>query len=180
MVALENVDNHVESIDENGKIEVEISESNDDIWRAFTIRATVKKLRRLKDVAAQNVAQYLICHSCQLSQCGGTTSTNLSTWKCQLHICYLDWSRFIIFNLNFFNLDQSRFMIFNCIFFNLNQSRFMIINCNFLNLEQSRFIIFNCNFSIWTSPDSKYSIVFFFFLDQSRFEISTCTFFNLD
>jgi hypothetical protein len=59
--AIENVDAYVETIDENGDIEVEISESNDDILQAFTIRA--KKMRRLKDVAAYNVAQYLRCDS---------------------------------------------------------------------------------------------------------------------
>jgi hypothetical protein len=59
--AIENVD--VETINENGNIEVEISESNDDILQDFTIRAKRKKIRRLKDVAAYNVAQYLSCHS---------------------------------------------------------------------------------------------------------------------
>ena len=61
--AIENVDAYVETIDENGNIEVEISESNDDILQAFTIRAKRKKMRRSKDVAAYNVAQYLSCHS---------------------------------------------------------------------------------------------------------------------
>ena len=61
--AIENVDAYVETIDANGNIEVEISESNDDILQAFTIRAKRKKMRRLKDVAAYNVAQYLSCHS---------------------------------------------------------------------------------------------------------------------
>ena len=45
------------------QLEVEISESNDDMLQAFTIRAKGKKWRRLKDVAAYNVAQYLSCHS---------------------------------------------------------------------------------------------------------------------
>jgi hypothetical protein len=47
------VDAYVETIDENGNIKVEISESNDDILQAFTIRSKRKKMRRLKDVAAQ-------------------------------------------------------------------------------------------------------------------------------
>jgi hypothetical protein len=59
--AIENVDAYAENIDENGNIEVEISESNDDILHAFTIKANRKKMRRLKDVAAYNVAQYLSC-----------------------------------------------------------------------------------------------------------------------
>ena len=40
---------------------IEISESNDYMLHTFTIRAKREKLRRLKDVAAYNVAQYLSC-----------------------------------------------------------------------------------------------------------------------
>ena len=47
-----DVNAYVESIDDDWNIEVEISESKD------------KKLIRFKDVAAYNVAQYLIYHSC--------------------------------------------------------------------------------------------------------------------
>ena len=50
-------------LDENGNIGVEIFWCNDDMLQSFTIRAKRKKLRRLKDVAAYNVAQYLSCHS---------------------------------------------------------------------------------------------------------------------
>ena len=46
---------------ENGSIEIEISEENGDILQAFTIRASRKRLRRLKEVAAYNVAQHLNC-----------------------------------------------------------------------------------------------------------------------
>ena len=61
--AIEISDAYVESIDENGDIEIELSESTDELLQAFTIRAKRKKLRSLKDVAAYNVAQYLSCHS---------------------------------------------------------------------------------------------------------------------
>jgi hypothetical protein len=61
--AIENVEAYVETIDENGNIEVEISESNDDILQAFTIRAKRKKMRRLNDDAAYNGAQFLSCQS---------------------------------------------------------------------------------------------------------------------
>ena len=61
--AIEIADAYVETIDENGNIEIELSESTDELLQAFTIRATRKKLRSLKDVAAYNVAQYLSCHS---------------------------------------------------------------------------------------------------------------------
>ena len=63
MESIENVDAYVETIDENGNIEVELSETTDEFLQAFTIRAKRKKLRRLKDVAAYNVAQYLSCQS---------------------------------------------------------------------------------------------------------------------
>jgi hypothetical protein len=56
------VDAYVKTIDEKGNIDVEISENNDDILQAFTIRAKRKKMKRLKNVAAYNVAQYLSCH----------------------------------------------------------------------------------------------------------------------
>ena len=61
--AIENVDAYVETIDENRNIEVELSETTDEFLQAFTIRAKRKNLRRLKDVAAYNVAQYLSCDS---------------------------------------------------------------------------------------------------------------------
>jgi hypothetical protein len=57
------VDAYVETIDENGNIEVELSDTTDEFLQAFIIRAKRKKLRRLKDVAAYNVAQYLCCYS---------------------------------------------------------------------------------------------------------------------
>ena len=61
--AIEIADAYVETIDENGNIEIELSESTDELLQSFTIRAKRKKLRSLKDVAAYNVAQYLSCHS---------------------------------------------------------------------------------------------------------------------
>jgi hypothetical protein len=61
--AIDNVDAYVETIDENGNIEVELSETTDEFLQAFTIRAKRKKLRRLKNVAVYNVSQYLSCHS---------------------------------------------------------------------------------------------------------------------
>ena len=61
--AIENVDAYVKTIDENGNIGVELSETTDEFLQAFTIRAKRRKLRRLKDVAAYNDAQYLTCPS---------------------------------------------------------------------------------------------------------------------
>ena len=65
--AIEIADAYVETIDENGNIEIELSESTAELLllllQAFTIRAKRKKFRSLKDVAAYNVAHYLSCHS---------------------------------------------------------------------------------------------------------------------
>ena len=61
--AIENADAYIEAFDENGNIELEVSESTDESLQTFTIRAQRKKLRRLKDIAAYNVAQNLSCHS---------------------------------------------------------------------------------------------------------------------
>ena len=59
--AIESVNAYIGTIDENGSIEIEISEEHEDILQAFTIRASRKRLRRLKEVAAYNVAQHLNC-----------------------------------------------------------------------------------------------------------------------
>ena len=61
--AMEIADAYVETIGENGNIEIELSESSDELLQAFTLRAKRKKLRCLKDVAAYNVGQCLSCHS---------------------------------------------------------------------------------------------------------------------
>ena len=50
---------YVENIDENGNIEIEITENNDFILQSFTVKASRKKLNRLKEVAAYNVGQCL-------------------------------------------------------------------------------------------------------------------------
>ena len=59
--AIESVNAYIGTIDENGSIEIEISEEYGDILQAFTIRASRKRLRRLKEVTAYNVAQHLNC-----------------------------------------------------------------------------------------------------------------------
>ena len=48
-----------ENIDENGNIEIEITENNDFILQSFTVKASKKKLKRLKEVVAYNVGQCL-------------------------------------------------------------------------------------------------------------------------
>ena len=45
----EGFEAYVENIDENGNIEIEITENNDFILQSFTVKASRKKLRRLKE-----------------------------------------------------------------------------------------------------------------------------------
>jgi len=55
----EGIEAYVENIDENGNIEIEITENNEYILQSFTVKASRKRLRRLKEVAAYNVGQCL-------------------------------------------------------------------------------------------------------------------------
>ena len=56
---LELVDTFIEAIDENGNIIVQVDEDSEDVLQGFAITAKRKRLRRLSDVAAYNLAQYL-------------------------------------------------------------------------------------------------------------------------
>ena len=58
---LESVEAYIENIDENGNIEIEITENNEYVLQSFTLKASRKRLRRLRDVAAYNVGQCLGC-----------------------------------------------------------------------------------------------------------------------
>jgi hypothetical protein len=49
----------INMIDENGNIEIIIEEFNEDIFQSFTLKAKRKRLRRLKDIAAYNVAKQI-------------------------------------------------------------------------------------------------------------------------
>ena len=55
----EGFEAYIENIDENGNILIEITENNDFILQSFTVKASRKKLKRLKKVAAYNVGQCL-------------------------------------------------------------------------------------------------------------------------
>ena len=57
--AIENINAYIGTIGENGSIQIEISEDSRDTFHAFTIRASRNRLRRLKEVAAYNIAQDL-------------------------------------------------------------------------------------------------------------------------
>ena len=60
---LENVhgfDVTIDTIDENGNIEIAITEETEDIFQSFIVKAKRKRLRRLQDIAAFNLAQHLV------------------------------------------------------------------------------------------------------------------------
>ena len=62
--AIESVNAYIGTIDENGSIEIEISEEHGDILQAFTIRANRKRLRTLKkveDLVKRSISLPLLC-----------------------------------------------------------------------------------------------------------------------
>ena len=56
---IKDYDIYTEMIDENGNFEVVIVEKSGEIRQSFMLKAKRKRLRRLRDVAAFNVAQHL-------------------------------------------------------------------------------------------------------------------------
>ena len=56
---IKDYDIYTEMIDENGNIEVVLVENSGEILQSFMLKAKRKRLRRLKDIAAFNVAQHL-------------------------------------------------------------------------------------------------------------------------
>ena len=56
---IKHVDAYIEIIDENVNLEIGLSENNEYIFQSFTVRASRKRLRRLKEIAAYNVGQCL-------------------------------------------------------------------------------------------------------------------------
>ena len=53
------IEAYVENIDENGYIEIDITENNAIILQSFTVKASRKFFKLLKEVAAYNVGQCL-------------------------------------------------------------------------------------------------------------------------
>ena len=49
----------IEMINANGNIEIEVTETIGEIYQSFTLKAKRKRLRRLKDIAANNVAKHI-------------------------------------------------------------------------------------------------------------------------
>ena len=54
-----DIDAYIENIYENGPLEIGLSENNEYVFQSFTIRASRKRLRRLKEIPAYNVGQCL-------------------------------------------------------------------------------------------------------------------------
>ena len=52
-------DSYIEMIDDNGNIEIVIIENSGEIIQSFTLKAKRKRLRRLKEIAAFNVAKHI-------------------------------------------------------------------------------------------------------------------------
>ena len=46
-------------IDDNGNMEIMITEESKDMFQGFTVKARRRRLRRLKDISAFNLAQHL-------------------------------------------------------------------------------------------------------------------------
>ena len=49
----------IEMINANGNIEIEVTETIGEIYQSFTLKAKRKRLRRLKEIAAFNVAKHI-------------------------------------------------------------------------------------------------------------------------
>ena len=56
---LQNAKAYIETIDDNGDIVVQVDETYEDLIQGFTLQAKRRRLRRLSDLAAFNIAQYL-------------------------------------------------------------------------------------------------------------------------
>ena len=50
----------IDTIDENGNMEITITEDTEDIFQGFIVKAKRKRLRRLQDIAAFNLAQHVV------------------------------------------------------------------------------------------------------------------------
>ena len=56
---LQNAKAYIETIDDNRDIVVQVDETYEDLIQGFTIQAKRRRLRRLSDPTAFNIAQYL-------------------------------------------------------------------------------------------------------------------------
>ena len=56
---LNDIDATLEMIDDNGNMEIMITEDTKDMFQCFTLKARRRRLRRLKEISAFNLAQHL-------------------------------------------------------------------------------------------------------------------------
>ena len=56
---LNDVDATLEMIDDNGNMEIMITEDTQDMLQGFKVKARRRRLRRLKEISAFNIAQHL-------------------------------------------------------------------------------------------------------------------------
>ena len=56
---IHDIDVTLEMIDDNGNMEIMITEDTQDMLQGFTVKARGRRLRKLKDISAYNLAQHL-------------------------------------------------------------------------------------------------------------------------
>ena len=56
---IDNIEATLEMIDDNGNMEIMITEDTQDMLQGFTVKARRRRLRKLKDISAYNLAQHL-------------------------------------------------------------------------------------------------------------------------
>ena len=56
---INDIDVTLEMIDDNGNMEIMITEETEDMLQGFTVKARRRRLRKLKEIAAFNLAQHL-------------------------------------------------------------------------------------------------------------------------
>ena len=56
---IDNIEATLEMIDDNGNMEIMITEDTQDMLQGFTVKARRRRLRKLKDISGFNLAQHL-------------------------------------------------------------------------------------------------------------------------
>ena len=56
---IDNIEATLEMIDDNGNMEIMITEDTQDMLQGFKVKARRRRLRRLKEISAFNIAQHL-------------------------------------------------------------------------------------------------------------------------
>ena len=56
---IDNIEATLEMIDDNGNMEIMVTEDTQDMLQGFKVKARRRRLRRLKEISAFNIAQHL-------------------------------------------------------------------------------------------------------------------------